>query len=322
MRKKVVQFVLATFFLPLVSLAHVKWFANEEKGGRPYEFSDTPVIIAIVISLIVTSLSFYLDKILHTPKWLKNFTSRWGSHALSIASIGFGISFIVFSYNGFIFAPNLLAEGSFGNTLLIIQAVAGAMILFGVYERLGGVLIILLFALGMKKFGAIEMLDAVEMLGFAIYAIIIGRPKWKLADTNIFQKFTHQIHAYGVPILRVATGLNLIILGFSEKIFAPSLTANFLSVYNWNFMQALGFEHFTDYWFAFSAGTAEALLGVLLVLGVVTRLTTIALAGFLVMTMFLLGPIELMGHLPHFSIAIVLLVLGAGSKLRLNKNVD
>ncbi len=322
MLKKVVRFVLATFFLPLITLAHVKWFAHEEAQVRPYELTDTPVIAAAVIGLIITSIAYYLDNKLKIPVWLKNFTTKWSPHALSIASIGFGLAFIIFSYNGFVFAPNLLPEGPLAGTLLLIQALAGTLILLGLYERVGGVLILLLFALCVRQFGGIEMLDTLEMVGFALYAIIVGRPKWKIADTNILQKFTHHIHEYGVPILRVATGLNLIILGFSEKILTPSLTENFLSMYHWNFMQALGFEQFTNYWFAFSAGATEALFGVLLVLGVVTRLTTITLAVFLVTTLFLLGPTELMGHLPHFSIAIVLLVLGTGSKLRLRKNVD
>jgi uncharacterized membrane protein YphA (DoxX/SURF4 family) len=122
-----------------------------------------------------------------------------------------------------------------------------------------------------------------------------------------------------VPFLRTATGLNLIILGFSEKIISPGLTQNFLSHYDWNFMQALGFEWFTDYWFAFCAGSFETLLGIFFLFGLFTRLTTLALAGFLVTTLALLGPVELMGHLPHFSIAVVLLIMGAGARLKFGK---
>jgi uncharacterized membrane protein YphA (DoxX/SURF4 family) len=98
---------------------------------------------------------------------------------------------------------------------------------------------------------------------------------------------------------------------------SPSLTENFLSLYHWNFMNNIGFTWFTDYWFAFSAGVAEALFGLFLMLGLVTRTTTITLAVFLLSTLVMLGPVELMGHLPHFSIAIVLLLLGAGSRLKM-----
>ena len=82
-------------------------------------------------------------------------------------------------------------------------------------------------------------------------------------------------------------------------------------------MQALGFEHFTNYYFGLYAGVVEVLFGVFFVLGLVTRTTTVALAVFLVTTLYLLGPIELVGHLPHFSIAVVLFVLGSGTRLSL-----
>jgi uncharacterized membrane protein YphA (DoxX/SURF4 family) len=231
-------------------------------------------------------------------------------------------AFIIFSIKGFIFAPNLPALGNVGYLMLSIELVAGILILLGFYERIGGLLVLVLFILGINQYGGVEMLDTLEMVGFAFYIIIIGRPKWKMRDWNFVKHFSHKIHAYGLPILRVGTGLNLIVLGFTEKILNPSLTDNFLSHYNWNFMQKLGFEGFTNYYFGFSAGVVEVLFGLFFLLGLVTRTTTIALAVFLVTTLYLLGPIELIGHLPHFSIAIVLLVLGSGTRLVLMHKKD
>lgn len=322
MTKKIISriFAATALFLgslPLLASAHVKWFAESTGNARPYELTDLPVLLAIAIVIVAVAFGIYLEKKLDLPRWFKIFKETWAPHALSIASIGFGLSFLIFSYNGFIFAPNLIASGVTGNTLLLIQAIAGVMIFFGFYERIGGFLLVILFALGFKEFGLAGMMDAFEMLGFALYAMIVGRPKWKIVDTNFFHLILHKMHSYGVPLLRTAVGLNLIILGFSEKILAPAMTQNFLAQYNWNFMQTIGFEYFTNYWFAFAAGASEILLGIFLLLGIVTRTTTLALAIFLTTSMILLGPVEIIGHLPHFSIAIVLLVLGAGSRLRL-----
>lgn len=316
------KIILAIFIfcMPTVIFAHVKWFAQAETSLPSYKLNDTPVIIAIFLSLIFILVGLYLEKKLKVPEKFNLWIEKLAPKILSIASIGFGLSFIIFSISGFIFAPNLEAIGSLGKIMLSVQALAGAMILLGLYERVGGLLIIILFILGVKEYGALEMIDTLEMVGFAIYAIIIGRPKWKIKDTNIFKKFTHHIHEYGVPILRVGTGLNLIVLGFTEKILNPSLTDNFLSQYHWNFMQILGFEHFTNYWFAFSAGVVEILFGVFLLFGLITRTTIVVLAVFLVTTLVLLGPVELIGHLPHFSIAVVLFILGAGTRLKLTKN--
>jgi uncharacterized membrane protein YphA (DoxX/SURF4 family) len=172
------------------------------------------------------------------------------------------------------------------------------------------------------RYGLVEMLDTLEMVGFAFYAMVIGRPKWKVIEARWFEHITHTFHQYGVSILRVGVGINLMILGFSEKILTPSLTQNFLLQYDWNFMHRIGFEWFSDYWFAFAAGAGEFLFGLFFLLGLVTRLSTIALAVFLVTTLVLLGPVELIGHLPHFSIACVLLVLGAGSRWFLHTKED
>jgi uncharacterized membrane protein YphA (DoxX/SURF4 family) len=193
------------------------------------------------------------------------------------------------------------------------------MILLGFYERLGGFLLIVLYVLAVSRFGFVEMMDTLEMVGFAFYAMIIGRPKWKIAESQFMRTLTHPFHQYGVSILRIGIGLNLIILGFSEKILKPSLTHNFLATYDWNFMHNLGFTWFTDYWFAYAGGVVEALFGLFFLFGLVTRISVVALAVFLVTTLILLGPIELMGHLPHFSIALVLLVFGAGSRMHMKK---
>lgn len=306
--------------LPIGAFAHVKWFAEETEAVRPYSLSDLPVIFAIIVSIAIILIGIYLDKRLRVPLSLGNIIERSAPYALSLASIGFGLAFLIFSYGGFIFAPNLVVEGGFGSLLLIIQAIAGLLILFGLYERLGGLLLLCLFTLGVLHFGWTEMMDTLEMVGFAFYAIIVGRPRWRIREIHVLQRFTHHIHAYGLPLLRVGTGLNLIILGFSEKIFAPALTADFLTHYNWNFMELLGFTWFSNYWFAFAAGVSEILFGVFFLLGLVTRTTMVCLAAFLVTTLYLLGPVEIVGHLPHFSIAIVLLVLGTGSRLHLVKS--
>lgn len=317
MKVQKIKMFLFSFLLlsPFVTSAHVKWFATPEKDIPFYKITDQNVIWAIVLGLLIIGFGIYLENKLKVPNRLSASIQKWAPKVLSIASIGFGLAFIIFSLQGFIFAPNLPAVGAMGASMLALQFLAGIMILLGLYERVGGLLIILLFILGINEYGMYEMLDTLEMIGFAIYVIIIGRPKWKIRDTNLIEPVTHPMHSYGLPILRVGTGLNLIILGFTEKILTPSLTDNFLSTHNWNFMQSLGFEGFTNYWFAFSAGSVEILFGIFFLLGLVTRTTTICLAIFLATTLVLLGPVELVGHLPHFSIAIVLLVLGAGSKL-------
>lgn len=314
-----ITLILVAIIIPTLSYAHVRWFAEEKTILPAYNITDIPVLMGIIGAVIVVLIGIYLDKKLHVPTLISKHIEAWAPKALSIASIGFGLSFIIFALSGFIFAPNLPASGELGIYMLGIELIAGIMIFLGLYERIGGLLIVVLFLCGCNIYGTYEMLDTLEMLGFALYALIVGRPVWKITDTHLFQYPAHTLHSYGLPVLRIFTGLNLVILGFTEKILTPSLTADFLTKYDWNFMHKLGFEGFTNYWFGFSAGLGEMLFGVFFILGLITRTTTLVLAVFLITTLILLGPVELIGHLPHFSIAIVFLVLGAGSRFTLYK---
>lgn len=316
MRKIFSLLVLSALSTPSLSSAHVKWFAEEVEYIPSYKWTDELTLWWIGIALVLIAIGILLEKNLGVPEKLKQALEKYKSPVLSIVSIGFGLAFVIFSINGFVFAPNLTASGSIGAVMITLQSILGVMMLLGFYERLGGLLLLVLFGLGITEYGAVEMLDTLEMVGFAMYAIIMGREKWRIADFYPLERFTLKWKDYAVPILRVATGLNLIVLGFTEKILSPSLTHDFLTQHSWNFMQALGFESFSNYYFAFSAGAVEILFGVFFVLGLVTRTTTLVLAVFLITTLVLLGPLELIGHLPHFSIAIVLLVLGSGNKLK------
>jgi uncharacterized membrane protein YphA (DoxX/SURF4 family) len=110
--------------------------------------------------------------------------------------------------------------------------------------------------------------------------------------------------------------MTLFVLGFSEKILHPEFGINFLSMYPWNFMQSLGLAY-SDYLFTLSAGAVESLFGLVFMLGIVTRLNALVLAVFFTIPIFILGPIELAGHMPHFAAVVLLLLFGAGEHFKL-----
>jgi hypothetical protein len=110
----------------------------------------------------------------------------------------------------------------------------------------------------------------------------------------------------------VAVGLTLAILAFDEKLLHPHLSLAFLREYQFNFMPCLGFAQFSDLHFVFAAGVAELTFGLLLTAGIATRFVTLVLSTFFVLTLLILGPVELVGHAPLFGIAFLLLSRGAG----------
>ncbi len=109
----------------------------------------------------------------------------------------------------------------------------------------------------------------------------------------------------------MGTGATLMILGFSAKILAPEFGINFLATHQWNFMTLLGFNY-SDYLFTLSAGAVEFLFGLIFFLGLVTRINALVVAVVFSIPLFILGPIELAGHLPHFAAVVLLLLFGSG----------
>jgi hypothetical protein len=299
--KKIFLYGVFSFAIPLIVSAHVKWFAVARGTERSYSISDKWVLVWIGISVLAVLIGKYLDKKIYPTESLKSFFKKVGPLAKTICRIGFGVSLVLFSIYGFIFAPNFVEDSSLGNIMLIIQAFSGALILLNVFLKTASVLLSGVYLLSFFIFG-FETIDALEIFGFSLYFFMEGKSGLILG----------WLKERSVAVLRVFVGLNLIILGFTEKILNPALTESFLATHKWNFMQSYGFEWFSDYWFAFSAGAMESLIGLLF--GILTRLTTLALAGFLLTTLYLLGPVELIGHLPHFSAAVVFLVFGSEKK--------
>ena len=305
--------IFSLLLLPAGAYAHVKWFTDTGIPADPYKLTDLPVVAWVVASILIIAIFYLLENKLPCPP---EPSTKFKKTILTVADIGIGISFLLFSYFGFIFAPNLPASGEIGTLLLIAQAIIGVGFLLGVYTRIAAVGLVVLYVWAAMVYGSYELIDALEILGFGFYGIITGHPRWGLVRSDPLKRLTTKLQIYSVPILRIFIGANLIVLGFTEKILRPDLGLEFLQNYNWNFTEALGFP-ISDYWFVFSAGVGEILFGVLFILGLVTRSVTLALAGFLITTLVLLGPTELVGHLPHFSLAIVLLTLGAGTRFRL-----
>ncbi|MEK7130494.1 MAG: hypothetical protein AAB793_02460 [Patescibacteria group bacterium] len=316
--KNILKYIFVSLFLyPLAGLAHVKWFVPENSSPvRNYSLSDAPVIIWILVSILIIFIGIILEKIWRLPKGLENFLKFLERPVLSLFGILIGLAFVAFSLSGFIFAPVLKTEGMFGSFLLVIQAVIGISFIIGAFEKIAALIILGSYFAAIPLFGFLNMLEALEIIGIALAILIAGRPRWRIINFKNLEKLGGRFYSYAAPILRVFTGLNLIILGFTEKILRPDLGLAFLQTHPWNFMQMLGFHQFSDYWFVLSAGAVEVIFGLIFVLGIVTRLNALVLAGFFIATLILLGPMELLGHAPHFAIVFVLLVFGSGEKLK------
>ncbi len=271
----------------------------------------------IIIALVVIGIGVLLER--KGPRLGRHARARLHHYeplALALFSIATGAALLISSYLGYIFAPNLDLTGTIGTALLAVQSVIGALLVLGIFVRLAAVALAGFYLFVVGYFGAVEVIDALIVFGISLALIISGRPRLRITKWKRIDEWTKRYHDYAIPILRIITGINLVVLGLSEKILHPELGMAFLAEHHWNFMAMLGFAGFTDYWFVFSAGIVEVLLGVIFILGIATRINTIVLAAFFIATIILLGPLEVTGHLMHFAIVATFLVFGSGRKLK------
>lgn len=297
------------------AFAHVRWFVDGTatvETFEPYRLTDPEVLAWIAIALTLISLSVFLE--LRLPN-IRIVDTKTRHDFIEILRVFTGMSMLLTAYEGAIIAPHLVAFGTFGLILLFAQAGIGIMLIANRFVRHAAILMVLLH-LGLAiKFGVVAALEYLIMVGIAVFLLINNLPTADLRG---------RFKPYSVALLRILTGISLIALGFSEKLFGAMMAESFLALYQWNFMGALGFEFFTDRLFVLSAGVIEVVFGIILVLGTTTRLNILAfsLVLFASNVLFLVqgeneaALVEFVGHMPVIGVALILLLLGAGQRLK------
>lgn len=310
--------ILLLALLPSVALAHTRWFAPVDIAQL---VSDEPtafylVAWALIAGIIVAAAIFLERRGLLQLSFLHPRRDHAFPRAAATFSMIAGAFFLIAGTHGYLFSPNLTLESGVPYAFVVLQILIGIAFLAGLYARVAALGLAALWAASFSAVGVIATLEDIWVLSTALFILIMGSDYFSLVPWRALAHITRRYHEYALPFLRLGTGATLLVLGFSEKILRPELGINFLAQHHWNFMQLLGFDWFSDYLFTLSAGAVESLIGLIFILGVVTRLNALVLAIFFTIPMFILGPIELAGHLPHFAAVVLLLLFGGGNKLK------
>ncbi|MBI2410546.1 MAG: hypothetical protein HYV32_01435 [Candidatus Kerfeldbacteria bacterium] len=318
MIKKLLCGIVAFLLLmPTTASAHVKWFVDEDtvipNPIEHFSLTNSAVIIWIVILFCIILVAWWLDgRLAGLPDaWVKKSTQR-RKQLLWIVQLCVGVWLLNTTWHGAVIAPPLHGHSGdlFSQILLGTQLAAGILLIINLLVPLSGALLLLLFTGACITFGFLEMLEHVFVVGLGLF-LIIQKSKRR---TAIGKKLM-----WATPLLRVTTGISLITLALDEKLLHPELGLTFLQTHQWNFMQILGMAGFSNQLFILSAGFMELTFGLLFVLGLVTRLNTFAMSIFFIGSAIMLGPREVIGHLPIFAIAMVLLIYGSGTRLKLKR---
>ena len=310
--------VLSLVSTPSFALAHTRWFATGELP--PYATSEPTALYLMfwgLIAAVIIGLGIYLER---RGLLQLSFLHPRRDHAFPRAAATFsmvaGAFFLIAGTHSYLFSPNLTIVSGIPYTLVVLQILVGIAFLAGIYARVAAVVLALVWFAGFPNAGFVAMAENVWVLSTALFVLVMGSDYFSLVPFRTLAHLTRRFHDYALPLLRLGTGATLLVLGFSEKILHPEFGINFLSQYHWNFMQLLGFGWYSDYLFTISAGAVEALFGLIFILGIVTRLNALVLGIFFTVPLFILGPIELAGHLPHFAAVLLLLLFGGGNRLK------
>ncbi|PCJ18155.1 MAG: hypothetical protein COB04_07785 [Gammaproteobacteria bacterium] len=334
MKIKSVMLLLLTIVSPLAN-AHVSWFVNPDSEFDTVAqfgmFDPVTLVIGAGFCFILCA-AFVVHWWLGVQEYSNAFLHYKMIFALSdIVRIVFGVFLLVNSLDGHLFAPHIV-PGVSHQGVILLQALAGVLLVSGKAVLLACSVLMGLFTYLFAIKGAVVLLEYFNLVGIVLFILLMrftASVHWNERsnkagsdagnDEGIYVKFYS-----AVTVLRVTMGCALITLGLSEKIMNPGLAMELMTQYeSLNFMGLL-FEGFSHSIFILCNGAAEILFGVIYLIGIVPRLNTAALAGFLIssniyfyfMNEVDLAVMELVGHGPLLATALIILVAGSSKTYR------
>ncbi|MGI8508710.1 MAG: hypothetical protein ACR2MQ_05245 [Gemmatimonadaceae bacterium] len=304
--------------MPIAVEAHVKWFEDPSKYPLRTDLivsSRTTLLVAVCVGAILV-LAF-LQRVLGDPYWPElGIFKRMAIGAPTLLAVQAGIGLVHAAVGPSLFAPNLpLHRDAIGLGLATVEVLIAFSFITGILDWLGAAALVLLVAPGMLLFPPVDLLDQFFWVGIAVVILVIGRVAVEAGQPRPwFERRSRAWSPRAVALLRVTAGIGIIVSALSEKIWDPAIGEAFLAHHpQFNFMHTyLGINWFTDSRFVLAAGIAEAVIGVLLASGLLTRMVIVGMWLPFNITVPFLPPQELLGHLPIFGIMYFLLVHGAG----------
>jgi hypothetical protein len=299
----------------IVPLAHEKWFVDDP-GNFPADwgfFFEAPTLILVGAAVVVALLWRWVAvRFLPVPELRFLIPlGRLGPWVPRILGVHLGVSLLSLAVDDAYLAPQLVVpEGTGGVLLVLAEGVIGVWLISGVYLRPAAVGVVLLGPLGLALAGPVEMLEALDLLGLALFLVILppGRNVWGRVDV------APGVEIAAIYCLRVLLGAALIVLAFSEKLANPELARQFLDDYPaFNIFEAGGIDFAPDT-FIRVAGAVELLFGLLVISGAAPQLTVLIAGIPFNATLFFLGRVELIGHLPIYGAMLALLVYGSSTE--------
>jgi hypothetical protein len=302
-------------------LLHERWFVSRDHPVDVSQLFTMQTAVPVAIALAATGIAIIAwrarrrREIIPGPLQLgmdwENY-QRLLSWMPLVIGLHAAVPLLVAGVQLQLFVPNLaLPYNFFGGLVALVEIVIALSFVYGAGTRIGAFLLAIIWLIGAIWFGPVLLLEHALFLGVAFFMFVMGRGPAALDMTlQRFHRPLEQLVPRAVPTLRVMTGIGIVVLAFTEKLWNVPMGVEFLGRYPLNFFPAIGFEGVDDATFIVIAGTVELTFGMLLISGAFVRLMTLILWVPFNLTLPFLGWRELVGHLPIYGIMALIVIWG------------
>ena len=303
-------------------ILHERWFLDETKF--PVQFgtwntADSLVPIAVALGVTAAATVLWRARGRHSVvpgpiglgmPW-ENYV-RLLTWVPLVIGVHMGVTLLVSGVSRQLFIPNLeLPVNLLGGVLGMVEIAIALSFIYGALARPAAAALAATWIIGALVFGPLRLIEHAEILGIAFFLFATGRGP--LAFDMALEKLNKPVASlipYAVPVLRIALGIGLTVVAFTEKIWNIPMGLAFLSEHNFNFFPYIGLSGIDDTKFLLIAGTVESLVGLMLIAGTYVRLIIIVTLIPFNLTLPFLGWRELVGHLPTYGVLALLLLWG------------
>jgi hypothetical protein len=301
---------------------HERWFTDESRfpvqwGTWSSSNSLVPIAVAMGITLIATAIYRAQGRRSVVPGPI-SLGMPWDNYVRLLTwvplviGVHMGVTLLVSGVSRQLFVPNLeLPVNLLGGVLGMVEIAIALSFIYGALARPAAAALGILWLVGMLVFGPLRLIEHTEIPGIAFFLFATGRgPLAFDMALDRLNKPVSSLIPYAVPVLRIALGVGLTIVAFTEKIWNIPMGLAFLADHNFNFFPYIGMPGIDDTKFLLIAGTVELLVGLMLIAGTYVRLIIIVTLIPFNLTLPFLGWRELVGHLPTYGILALLLLWG------------
>lgn len=298
-------FFLITLLTPFVGSAHEVYVLNPDEIQALTDAPALPFFSIVFENLTATLLwgfmiAFFIISVflISISATLENKFDRHliklKHYAPFIARVTAGIAFISCAYHNALFGPELPLESIFGSlsvSVQLIMAVAGMMMIFGIYSRFAGLIGIALFSFGLLNYG-VYMTTYLNYFAEMVVLVLIGGHKlavhqphrawWSI--TRFLNMLGNKYGELAFFFLRIGFGAGLIYSSIYAKILHNQLAIAVVSEFGLDAVFGLSPE-----FIVIGAAIIEILLGLFIILGIEIRFNAVVLNIFLTLSLLYFG---------------------------------